>query len=156
MFIYKTETVCKGYSIRKVNWLQIFKENITLADEFTERVSREFHANISSKVMKEKKRDLQKWSDRADYEGILSITETNKTNTNKEAHSDENNNTQAAIDEEEKALIDQMQQDDIPLQMGKYMQKLDAYKNRQTEILEIFEKFKLQHYEVVKENFMLR
>lgn len=43
--------------------------------------------------MKEKKRDLQKWSDRADYEGILSITETNKTNTNKEAHSDENNNT---------------------------------------------------------------
>lgn len=64
-----------------MNWQQIFKENIGLADEFTERVSREFRENISSKVMKEKKKDLQKWRERADYEGILSIT-SNKKNKN--------------------------------------------------------------------------
>lgn len=74
MFIYKTVTICMGYSIRKVYWQQIFKENIGLADEFTERISREFRDKISSKVMREKKKDLQKWNERADYEGILSVT----------------------------------------------------------------------------------
>lgn len=78
MFIYKTVSDCKGYAIRKVYWQQVFKENIGLADEFTDRISKEFRNNISTKVMKEKKKDLQRWQDRADYEGILSITSCKK------------------------------------------------------------------------------
>ena len=97
--------------------------------------------------MREKKKDIGRWRQRADYEGILSITPSKKkaaTTINTEV-SDEGEEDKPAISqlfgkdgieqdsmdkvlqEEEKAYLAQIQKDDIGLQLGLYMEKVEIY-----------------------------
>ena len=54
------------------------QDNDELADELKDQVIYEFENNVRARVLKEKAKDLKKWAERADYEGILSITDNQK------------------------------------------------------------------------------
>lgn len=80
LFIYRTVTECKGFFIRKQNWIHIIDENPQLADNLRNQVNHDFETRLRVKVMRLKDKDLKKWSERADYEGVLAIT-NNKPGT---------------------------------------------------------------------------
>jgi hypothetical protein len=58
------------------------QDNDELADELKDQVIHEFENNVRQRVLKEKQKDLKKWAERADYEGILAITDNQKKTKN--------------------------------------------------------------------------
>lgn len=73
IFVYKTISICKGYSIRKHQWKEICGSNYELASVLNVQIFHDFDSRIKKKIIKEKDRDLVKWSQRADYESILAL-----------------------------------------------------------------------------------
>ena len=72
-FVYKTISVCKGYSIRKHKWKAICQSNQELSSYLNVLIFHDFETRIKKKILIEKEQDMIKWSQRADYESILAI-----------------------------------------------------------------------------------
>ena len=68
-FIYKTSTMCSGYSIRKSNWHGIMSDpdHKLLAGMLRKHVKSEFELNILWKLTPIKDTMVAKWKKRADY-----------------------------------------------------------------------------------------
>lgn len=86
LFKYRTVSECKGFFIRKLNWLSIIEDNVEIAHDLRHQVSIDFETNLRDKVMKEKNRDLRKWADRADYECILAVNNNKYELRNRDPH----------------------------------------------------------------------
>jgi len=58
--------------MRKEKWLDILKENYTLADELEDQIFSHFK-KLDKLVNDVKTQDIEHWKDRNDYEGIFAM-----------------------------------------------------------------------------------
>lgn len=68
MFLYRCRSECKGYFIRKENWLEAISLNKEIGDYIKENVQNEYFDNILQKVMTAKKIHIDKLAQRKDFE----------------------------------------------------------------------------------------
>ena len=77
LFVFRTSSVCTGYSIRRTSWKQVIGDHNEISELLTQKIKKEYEQEIMKRVLKEKKRMIEKWSQRSDYNGILQVVSTN-------------------------------------------------------------------------------
>ena len=74
MFIYKCQTECIGYFIRKQNWVEICAEDKYIDTYIKENVRKLYNNNIKRKVLTVKQMHMRNIAKRTDFEQILVIS----------------------------------------------------------------------------------
>jgi hypothetical protein len=74
-YIYKTNTMCTGFFIRRENWWNILgdEEHKVISTSLVEQCKRYYFVNIHSKMRIEKELAIKKWRSRSDYEAMISM-----------------------------------------------------------------------------------
>ena len=67
-YLYKTDSSCEGYSIRKYNWIKICKKHPRLSDAFNEVTKKAYDQNIKIKIEAMKKSKIEEMEQRNDFE----------------------------------------------------------------------------------------
>ena len=65
-YIYKTHTVCEGYSIRKFYWLQTLKKFPEISAQIKQRIIKSYFFGIQLKMMRAKKKKVTRLKRRND------------------------------------------------------------------------------------------
>lgn len=65
-FVYRTQTQCTGYFIRKVNWKKILDENSFVSNELKSQILRIYETRFRGKINLAKKLEIRKLRKRAD------------------------------------------------------------------------------------------
>ena len=75
IFCYKANSECKGYSIRRSNWVQLVDENEfpNISKILKKNVEYDYLTNIKNKVLDCKKKHILKYQKRSDYQQMLTI-----------------------------------------------------------------------------------
>lgn len=75
IFIYRTKTLCEGYSVRKERWTELIDEDEfpNIAKTLKRNVESDYIKNIKDKVLQCKKKHIAKYHKRADYQQMLTI-----------------------------------------------------------------------------------
>jgi hypothetical protein len=68
IFIHKTHTECKGYSIRKSKWKMIMDEFPDFFNTLKKKVFYEYVNNIRRPLIEFKKKDIIHFDQRADFQ----------------------------------------------------------------------------------------
>ena len=77
IFCYLAKTVCEGFMIRKVDWMQILRESPVIGEVVRGNVRKDYQANIKDKVIAQKNKDLERITKRFDYQQIQTILAKN-------------------------------------------------------------------------------
>ena len=77
-FIYKTKTLCEGYSIRKLNWQQILDDSPQIAEQLKRKIITSYFYGTKLKVMSEKRKEIKRLRHRSDIQQILVVTDKDK------------------------------------------------------------------------------
>ena len=74
-YIYKTNSVCTGFFIRRENWKELVDndEYSEISQILVEQCKKYYQDNIQSKMKIEKKRQMDKWRERSDYRSMISM-----------------------------------------------------------------------------------
>jgi hypothetical protein len=105
-FIYRTVTECKGYFIRKSNWLSTLTDNPNLAEELKKKIIIDYEYTVKSKINKSKEKDIQRWEGRNDYEGILVMTNLSQKNQT-QFHKTPQNPACTYVEDMKKSLVEE-------------------------------------------------
>ena len=75
IFCYKANSECKGYSIRRSNWVQLTDEAEypNISKTLKKNVEYDYLTNIKNKVLECKKKHILKYQKRSDYQQMLTI-----------------------------------------------------------------------------------
>ena len=73
MFLYRCRSECKGYFIRKINWLECIKMDSEIENYIKKNVQNEYFDNILQKVMVAKKIHIEKLASRKDFEQVKMV-----------------------------------------------------------------------------------
>ena len=76
LFMYKTFSVCEGYSIRKEKWYEIMNNPDTqpIMEVIKDSVKDDYEKYVKIKLLQAKDQVMKKWYKRSDYDAILSVT----------------------------------------------------------------------------------
>lgn len=81
LFVYKTFSACEGFSIRKQNWIsEILEQNDTIMSVIKNSVKQDYETYVKRKLLQEKKKLIQRWMARSDYEAILVVQSHDQMN----------------------------------------------------------------------------
>lgn len=69
-WIYKTITVCEGFSIRKRDWQMMLKSHPQIVDELNDQVRKEYIKYIEQPLTKRRAEQIERIKERADYHHI--------------------------------------------------------------------------------------
>ena len=72
MYIYKTNTVCLGHSIRKLHWLRILTDFPEIASQLKKRVSKTYFFQ-QVKINLKKKQEIMRIKQRSDIDQIMTV-----------------------------------------------------------------------------------
>lgn len=76
-YIYKTNSLCTGFFIRREKWWAVLNhdEHKVIADSLVEACKTYYMKNIHSKMIIEKEEAIKKWRSRCDYEAMIAMKE---------------------------------------------------------------------------------
>ena len=76
-FIYRTVTVCEGFSVRKTNWKTLMddEDNTIIAGHLKKLLKKDYTKTLFNKVNDEKTKILEKWQQRADFDAVLRVVD---------------------------------------------------------------------------------
>jgi len=78
--IFKTKTVCKGFSIRKHKWLKILNTTSqVLVNQLKSRIITSYFYGTKLRMIREKKKYIKKISLRADIQSILAVSDKDQS-----------------------------------------------------------------------------
>ena len=78
-FIYKTKTVCEGYSIRKNNWQNVLEVDEDIAEQLKASIVTTYFYGTKLKIMCEKRKEIKRLSHRSDIQQILVVTDKDQS-----------------------------------------------------------------------------
>lgn len=73
IFIHRTHTECKGYSIRKSNWKAIMDDYPEFFSILKRKVLYEYITKIRKPIMQFKEKDIVHYDKRADFQQVLAL-----------------------------------------------------------------------------------
>jgi hypothetical protein len=66
-WVYKTNTICTGFFIRKKNWKTLFNDHSKIVDELIEQITKIYITYIDNPLRKARDKEIKKYEQRADY-----------------------------------------------------------------------------------------
>lgn len=78
-FIYKTRTLCEGFSIRKLNWQPILNECPIIANQLKQKIITTYFYGTKLKIMSEKRKEIKRLGRRNDVQQILVVTDKDQS-----------------------------------------------------------------------------
>ena len=74
-FIYRANSTCEGFSIRKFHWREIIDEFYEVSSQLKNRMVTTYFYQIKIKIMREKRQQLLKLKNRCDVHKILAVSD---------------------------------------------------------------------------------